>query len=720
MKASTIYTAAFALMVNGCSIIPIGKDKKPLLKSWKQYQTTPADEDQIAAWWQTFPEANIGIVTGKVSGITVVDLDVDPATGETRTPLDAFPPTYTVRTGNGGYHLYYDYAPGLTISAGAYPQFPGVDIRNDGGFVVGPFSLTSYIDPHTKLPKGGEYTIHTNAKRSAFPSNLFPAKRERRALSTKLNVATGGRNDSIASFAGQLLHSAPEEEWLTEVWPAVQHANKTYSPPLPERELKSTFESILNKEKERRHNLIVSPYQLDDGEKLEISIRKNGNGVPYKDMANVLAVLSQHPYYKDAIKYNEFRQEIEYNGATFEEGDLIKIQYFMQTDAALHGINKEAIYAAVSHYASQHRYDEVKDWLESLTWDKTPRLHNWIHQATGVADDSYHAGVGAQWFMGMIRRIMIPGSTFDYVLLMVGPQGIGKTSFFRILGGKWYKSYTGAMDNKDFYLALRGALIIDLDEGAALYRSEAIKIKSIITETHDEFRAPYDRITKKYPRRFVFSMSTNDTEPFRDMTGNRRYWAIDANEPVKFNWLTDNRDQLFAEAYYVFKNNLTDTIPQVPFDRALEIQDMHLPEDSWTDRLMDILQKDPGYCRGDIEYFTTIPDLYARMFPDEQLSRLGKSQEMRIANILKNRAGFEKRRVMADGERKMRWMLTPERVLELAGKPLDDTRDLFELHDTNETKEAPRGAGEVAQATGAAQQHENATPDGFDPEDIPF
>lgn len=682
MKKSkdTRYANAFKLSVNGYSVMPVGKDKKPLLKAWKQYQTERPSDERITKWWEQFPEANIGIITGKISGITVIDID----TYKPGAPsIDKFPATFTVKTGNGGYHLYYRYRPGLSISASAYPQYPGLDMRSDGGFVVGPFSVTDYKDTEGNA-KGGPYVIEKNIPPVAFPSHLFPQKKERRHLSDLMGVSTGGRNDSVTSFIGKLLAATPEKEWESEVWPAIERANKTYNPPLPHRELRTTFDSIVKKELLRRSSMIVSPMQIrkdglsEETEEVEIPIRKNRAGTAYKDMANVLAVLSAHPYYKDTIRYNEFRQEIEYKGKPLEEGDLVKIQYFMQTDAELHGITKEAVHSAIQHYANQHSYDEAKEWVSALKWDKKPRLKHWIHKATGVEDDTYHAGIGAQWFMGLIRRIMAPGSTFDYVLVMVGPQGIGKTSLFRIIGGPWYKSYTGAMDNKDFYLALRGAAIVDLDEGAALSRSDAIKIKSIITETHDEYRAPYDRVMKKYPRRFVFSMSTNDTEPFRDVTGNRRYWTIDGESQIDFQWLEKNRDQLFAEAHDAFKNGTK--LPEVPFDIAAEKQETHLPDDSWTDLVCNEIRKSIEYCSGDLLYSTTVIEIFGKIFPDESLVRLGKSQEMRVANIFKKNLGLEKRREMVGGERKIRWMLHPKKAEELQKNNLEDTRDAFDSY----------------------------------------
>jgi len=241
------YTEAYRLAVDAKSVMPVGKDKRPLLKSWKHLQTTPATPDEVTAWWQTYPDANLGIITGKISGITVIDLDSYKPGAPS---IDTFPETYTVSTGNGGTHLYYKHAEGLTISANAYPQYPHLDIRSEGGFVVAPPSITSFIKDNA--PSGGPYTVIKNIALAPFPIHLFPQKKPRKTLQTTVGATVGSRNDNLTSVIGTLLLSHRESDWYAKVLPAIQHINLTYTPPLPNDEVLATFNSIVSLEHNRR------------------------------------------------------------------------------------------------------------------------------------------------------------------------------------------------------------------------------------------------------------------------------------------------------------------------------------------------------------------------------------------------------------------------------------------------------------------------------------
>lgn len=220
------------------SVIPLKNDKRPAISSWSAFQTEHADENQINAWWNKNPKANIGIVTGKISGITVVDIDNK---GDKVTPLESFPETFTVQTPSGGYHLYYRYNVDIKQTVNTFPQFPFVDIRNDGGYVVASGS---------SLPNGGYKTIK-DIPIIDFPVSLFigdgeAVKKPRKKLISLVGVVEGnGGNNAMTSLIGSLISKTPRSKWDEEVFPVAVEINKTYKPPFSYDELVTIYESVI-------------------------------------------------------------------------------------------------------------------------------------------------------------------------------------------------------------------------------------------------------------------------------------------------------------------------------------------------------------------------------------------------------------------------------------------------------------------------------------------
>lgn len=244
----------------GYSVMPVGKDKKPILSSWKYLQKERASDEQIEKWFKN-GDINIGIITGKISDLTVIDVD---SYQKNHTSYEKFPETYTVKTGNGGYQLYYQHQEGLTISANAYPDLPAIDIRSDGGYVVAPPSITSYVKDGIK--KGGEYLVIKNISPVSFPIHLFKKKLKRK-LTDMVGVSENFRNDSITSVIGKLLLAHKEDVWYSEVLPAIEKINETYAPPLSLHELRTTFNSVANLERNRKLSLSDG---IEDEEEKEI------------------------------------------------------------------------------------------------------------------------------------------------------------------------------------------------------------------------------------------------------------------------------------------------------------------------------------------------------------------------------------------------------------------------------------------------------------------
>ena len=142
----SMYDAAIEYAKKGFAVFPLKyRDKVPLTRNGCKDATT--DAAQIKAWWQKYPNANIGLATGSVSqNVFVIDLDIDEDRGidgyhsleDWQREHGDFPETWTAITGRGGYHLYYRGNGKIKNRAGI---IDGVDIRGNGGYVVAPPSI---------------------------------------------------------------------------------------------------------------------------------------------------------------------------------------------------------------------------------------------------------------------------------------------------------------------------------------------------------------------------------------------------------------------------------------------------------------------------------------------------------------------------------------------------------------------------------------------------
>lgn len=164
LKAPLIESALYYQRI-GFSVIPIKSNKKPYV-SWTKFQTEPAGPAQIRQWWGKWPNANIGLVTGSVSGVDVVDVDTDAGWDVLNEFLPETLQTPTARTPGGGYHVYFDYKKGLSNGVRV---IEGCDLRTSGGYVVAPPSQNGNGKTYSWL----EGLKITDVKPAVMPEMLF-------------------------------------------------------------------------------------------------------------------------------------------------------------------------------------------------------------------------------------------------------------------------------------------------------------------------------------------------------------------------------------------------------------------------------------------------------------------------------------------------------------------------------------------------------------------
>lgn len=250
-----LYKAAIAYIEHGFSIIPVNINKQPIIP-YKKFYENRATKEEVESWFERYENLQIGVLTGAISGITVVDIDIRNG-GSNKQYIDIITPT--VQTGGGGWHYYYKYEKGIGSKPNA---FPGIDIKSDKGFVMIPPSrsrkgiyewIHSIFDvPLVPLP---EHIL------SIYDTQLYQDTLSVFNPEIVQGVSEGNRNNSAAAYIGHLLTRHPEEEWDSIVWETIRDWNRLHNqPPLDESELRKTFKSITSSERlKRQANILIPP-----------------------------------------------------------------------------------------------------------------------------------------------------------------------------------------------------------------------------------------------------------------------------------------------------------------------------------------------------------------------------------------------------------------------------------------------------------------------------
>lgn len=281
---------------------------------------------------------------------------------------------------------------------------------------------------------------------------------------------------------------------------------------------------------------------------------KRGELVPCT--ANVYALLMRSELWQGVIAFDEFAQRTVKLTAPpyaapealgeWESHDDSRTAMWLATTRGFTP-SSALVAEAVEVIAREHGFHPVRQYLESIQWDQTPRIDYWLSDLLGAEASAYTRLVSRFFLIGMVKRVLEPGCKFDYCLVLEGRQGMYKSSALRVLGGPWFKDTDLDLQNKDAMTALQGAWLYEIAEMDSLTRAEASKQKSFLSRQVDEFRPVYGRREVRLPRQVCFAGTTNSWEWNKDPTGGRRFWPVEVTE-VNLQGLVAQRDQLFAEA----------------------------------------------------------------------------------------------------------------------------------------------------------------------------
>ena len=333
-------------------------------------------------------------------------------------------------------------------------------------------------------------------------------------------------------------------------------------------------------------------------EEVRGSLDLTDNGAIRNSIRNCLTVFQNDPYLQGAVRYNILTERIDIvkplwwskPTATLNETDLNYLMLYLEDKYAL--TSEKKIQKAISIVADCNRYHPIRDYLNSLEWDGTERIRYALPRFLGAEESEYTYEALKLFMLGAISRVFKPSCKFEVMLCLVGGQGAGKSTFFRLLAvrDEWFSDDLKKLDDDNVYRKIQGHWIIEMSEMIATANAKSIEeIKSFLSRAKETYKVPYETHPADRLRQCVFGGTSNtmDFLPL-DRSGNRRFLPVMVNpERAEVHILEDEAasrayiDLMWAEAMFIYRNGPVRLTLSKDMDRELrELQKQFMPEDT--------------------------------------------------------------------------------------------------------------------------------------------
>ena len=303
------------------------------------------------------------------------------------------------------------------------------------------------------------------------------------------------------------------------------------------------------------------PEQEDTDWRLDLERNKNGSVMP--TVENILLIFRMDSNLK-GLRYNQLTGFIDITGPL--PWTNLKKEWTDADDSALYiyistnyGVFKRTdIFDALTFSARERTYHPIREYLKQLPeWDGKQRVETLFIDYLGAEDGQYTREATKRWMLAAVSRIMQPGCKFDYIPVLSGPGGIGKSTLVRKLGRDWFSDNLSFEDMRDKTAAekILGFWINEIGELKGMRKMDVESVKSFISRQEDTYRASYGKHAERHLRSCVFIGTSNATDYLKDITGNRRFWPIECSGIRKRNaWdmKPDEVDQLWAEIMFYY------------------------------------------------------------------------------------------------------------------------------------------------------------------------
>lgn len=416
---------------------------------------------------------------------------------------------------------------------------------------------------------------------------------------------------------------------------------------------------------------------VDDGpDAWERGMITDAKGVFLKRSANCAHVLSRHPEWRGVIAFDTFAERVittrvppmreqdrpvSQRAGEWTDADSARTAQWIQ---ATIGFDASAgmVDGVLRAVAERQVVHPVRDYFDrcAAMWDHVPRVDTWMSTYLGTPDGQYERAVGACMLIAGVARIYSPGCKVDTIPTLEGPQGILKSTALRTLvSDPWFSDTPFDLHSKDAYIALRGKLLIELAELAAVRGKDVEKIKAFFSRPVDSYREPFAKRNIDVPRQNIFAATLNPDNAgyLVDVTGNRRFLPVRCGR-VDVDAIARDRDLLWGEAVHKYRAGVQHWFSADVERLAREEQADRETTDAWHDTIAAYVAGRPS---------VTVPELLGTALGIDKVKWTPNDQQ-RVGRIMSQLRWTRDRPWVTDpdGIRRRRYQLVPP-VLE--GEP---------------------------------------------------
>ena len=347
-------------------------------------------------------------------------------------------------------------------------------------------------------------------------------------------------------------------------------------------------------------------------EQVRAALTATEKGQPVNTIENFRTVFCRDPRLAGAIRLNLLTDRVDIVGdlgwhrstAALTDTDINYLLLYFEQNYGL--TSEKKLRSALSIVANENAYHPIRDVLNGLVWDGTPRIRSCLHHFLGAEESDYVEEMLKHFLLGAIRRVFHPGSKYEELLCLVGGQGAGKSTFFRFLAieDEWFSDDLKKLDDDKVFQKLQGHWIIEMSEMLATSSARSIEeVRSFISRQKETYRTPYESQPKDRPRQCVFGGSSNtmDFLPL-DRAGNRRFLPIRiSQEQAEVHILEDEEAsrayllQVWAEAMSIYRSGHYAMRFSAGIQEQLaQVQKDFMPEDTEAGQILGFLEHYTG------------------------------------------------------------------------------------------------------------------------------